>query len=171
MKWKALPACTPSSDHVTFTYNSVTYTKSEVDHDEMLINHICIVQDNNKRHSKHAKSDDNLVEGEGEETGERGNGIDDDEEGGVCDPFGNDNAGVPLASIHLMDGEVLGELGELGLCGTAEGEREEWGGEGMATPPPPPRGKSMKDDQRMAQEAQPSMGIPHLECGSKKIQQ
>jgi hypothetical protein len=33
----------------------------------------------NKRHSKRAKSNDNLVEGEGEETSERGYGIDDDE--------------------------------------------------------------------------------------------
>ncbi len=111
-----------------------------------------------------------MVEGERKETGEWANGIDNDEEGGMRDPFRNDDAGVPLADIHSMDGEVLGELGELGLCGTAEGEREEWGGEGMTPPPPPPRGKSMKDDQRMAQEAQPSMGIPHLECGSKKIQ-
>ena len=84
-------------------------------------------------------------------------------------PFRNDDAGVPLADIHSMDGEVLGELGELGLCGTAEGEREEWGGEGMTPPPPPPpRRESMKDNQRMLQEAQPSTGIPHSECGSKK---
>jgi hypothetical protein len=83
-------------------------------------------------------------------------------------PFRNDDAGVPLAGIHLMDAEVLEELGELGLCGTAEGEKEEWGGEGMTPPPPPPHGESMKDDQRMAQETQRSTGIPHLECGSKK---
>ncbi len=120
--------------------------KDEVDHDETLINHICIVQDNNKRHSKHAKSNDNSVEGEGEETGEWGDGIDDEEEECMCDPFRNDGAGVPLAGIHSMDGEVLGELGELGLCRTAEGEREECGGEGMTPPPPPPRSESMKDD-------------------------
>ncbi len=146
LKSKALPACTPSGDRTTFTYNSVTYTKGEVDHDEMLINCICIVQDINKRHSKRAKSNDDSVEREGEETGEQGNGIDDEEEGGVHDPFRNDGTGVPLAGIHLMDGEVLVELGELGLCRTAEGEREEWGGEGTTPPPPPPRGKSMKDD-------------------------
>jgi hypothetical protein len=95
LKWKALPACTPSGNHTTSTYNSVTY--SEVDHDEMLINRICIVQDNNKKHSKRAKSDDNLVEGEGEEKGERGDRIDDDDEGGVHDPLG-----MTMLVYHLL---------------------------------------------------------------------